>query len=86
MDAIKSQIRSFLGEHLNHTPLQDDDDIFAQGFVNSLFAMRLVLFVEDTFHIQLSNEELDPDNFRTIDRITALVRRKLSAGGRQQKS
>ena len=73
---IKSDIRSFLGKHFNNYDLQDDEDIFTLGFVNSLFAIQLVLFVEQTYQITIENEDLDIDNFRTINAITRLVQQK----------
>jgi acyl carrier protein len=69
----------FLGRSLQRRNLQDDDDIFALGFVNSLFAMQLVLFVESEFGITVENEDLDIDNFRTIHAIVSLIERKSSA-------
>ncbi len=75
VSSVKSGIRDFIGRATNKTPL-DDEDIFAAGFVNSLFAMELVTFVEGTFGITIESEDLDLDNFRTISRIADLVARK----------
>jgi acyl carrier protein len=41
--------------------------------------MQLVLFVEHEFGISIDNEDLDINNFRTIDAIAHLVERKTSA-------
>ena len=73
---IKSAIREFLAGTFKNYELQDTEDIFALGFVNSLFAMQLVLFVEKTFRITVANEDLELDNFRTIQALTDLVARK----------
>ena len=76
MTEIRSKIHAFLGKFFQNFDLQDDQDIFALGFVNSLFAMQLVLFVESEFGISVENEDLDIDNFRTVNAIVALVERK----------
>lgn len=76
MDATKSSLRAFLARHLQHQDLRDDDDIFALGFVNSLFATQLILFVEQDFGIAVEDEDLDIANFRTIDAMAELVARK----------
>ncbi|HET6936377.1 MAG TPA: acyl carrier protein, partial [Candidatus Angelobacter sp.] len=55
---------------------QDDDDIFALGFVNSLVALQLVNFLQKEFSITIEDEDLDLDNFRTINNMTALLERK----------
>ncbi|KLD69259.1 hypothetical protein Y887_17800 [Xanthomonas pisi DSM 18956] len=53
------------------------DDIFKLGLVDSLFAMQLVLFVEHEFQLVVEGEELDLDNFCSIDAMSAYVHRKL---------
>lgn len=69
----------FISRFMRNHDLQPDDDIFALGFVNSLFAMQLVLFVEREFGISVEDEDLDLDNFRSVARITALIERKSTA-------
>jgi acyl carrier protein len=63
----------------NHE-LQPDEDIFATGFVNSLFAMQLVLFVESEFKIRIQDDDLELDNFRTLNAIGRLIESKTTAG------
>lgn len=75
-DTVQAQIRGFLGKFIPQLALQDGDDIFALGVVNSLFAMQLVLFVETTFGITVEDEDLNLDNFRSIQAMTSLVTRK----------
>ncbi len=76
---IKAEIKQFLSRFFKNYDLRDDEDIFALGFVNSLFAMQLVTFVEQQFQITIENEDLNLDNFRTINALTELVRRKQAA-------
>ena len=75
-EKIKAEIKQFLARFFQNYDLQNNEDIFASGFVNSLFAMQLVLFVEKTFDLVIDNEDLDIDNFRTINALTNLVERK----------
>lgn len=77
MDEIKERIRAFLLSVIRSRTLQEDDDIFALGFVNSLFAMELVLFVESEFQVTVENEDLDYENFKTINAIASFVERKM---------
>lgn len=72
---MKEEIREFLMEHIKNYDLQDNDDIFELGLVNSLFTMQLVLFVEQEFDFEVDGEDLDIANFRTINAIVALVER-----------
>ena len=75
-DTIKADIRTFMVKHFQNHNLQEDEDIFALGFVNSLFAMQLVMFVEKEFGIAVEDDDLNIDNFRSISAVAALVGRK----------
>ena len=78
MEETKVRIKAFLARYLQNYALQDDQDIFALGFINSLFAMQLVLFVEKNFGIEVPNEDLDIDNFRSVNALATLIERKRS--------
>jgi methoxymalonate biosynthesis acyl carrier protein len=71
----RPDLRSFLGTRFPQVEVADEEDIFALGFVNSLFAMELVLFIERTFGFEVSNEDLTLDNFRSIKAMAELVGR-----------
>jgi acyl carrier protein len=73
----KKTIRLYLTESLKVKELDDTDNIFAKGLVNSLFAMQLVMFVENTFNLHVENEELDLVNFNSVDAIAEFVNIKL---------
>lgn len=79
MDAVKEKVKSFLRRFFRKHELQDDEDIFALGVVNSLFAMQLVLFIEKEFQIKVGNRDLNLDNFRTINAICNFIMSKLGA-------
>ena len=75
MNDITSQITGFLSAALRRQ-VEPDDDYFAQGLADSLFALELVTFVESRFALTVEVEDLDLDSFRTANRITEFVRRK----------
>lgn len=79
-DGIRPPIRSFMSRAFDGRALGDDDDIFALGFANSLFAMQLVAFVEGEFRIEIDSDDLEIDNFRSVAAISGLVERKMAAG------
>ena len=79
MDQTQLKIKEFLSRFFKSHDLQPDEDIFALGFVNSLLAMQLVAFVEKEFGIQVADEDLDLDNFRSINAISGLIARKNGA-------
>lgn len=83
MDTIvkneKARIREFLLRFMRNDELEDDEDIFAGGYVNSLFAMQLVLFVESEFGIRVERQDLRLDNFNSINALANLVERKAAS-------
>jgi len=76
MEETKVKIRAFLSGFFRTTALKDSDDIFALGFVNSLFAMQLVTWLEQSFSITISDEDLDMKNFNSVDALAVFVGRK----------
>lgn len=78
---IKEKIRELINKNLvmenEVTKLKDSDNIFEMGYVNSLFAMRLVTFIEDEFDIIIDNDELNIENFSSINTIVAFIENKM---------
>ena len=69
-------LRRFLARHAGDRAPRDDEDVFAGGYVNSLLALELVRFVERELGVAVRDEDLDLDNFRSIDAISAFVVRR----------
>lgn len=76
MEERRQKVRAFLGRYVQSRQIRDEDDVFALGFVNSLVALQLVQFLEQEFGVEVEDEDLDLDNFRSIDRIDAFLTRK----------
>jgi acyl carrier protein len=76
MDDRKSTIRSFLSNYMNADDLEDDEDIFATGFVDSMFAMQLVQFLETEFDLTVEDQDLRLENFNTIANMAQFVEEK----------
>ena len=78
-ERIASPVRTFLSRSFSGKTFRDEADIFALGFGNSLFAMQLVAFVEGEFGIEIDSEDLEMENFCSVQAISGLVERKLAA-------
>ncbi|GGJ52760.1 acyl carrier protein [Deinococcus roseus] len=76
MTDIKNKIREFVLGRFRGYDLQDDENLFSSGYVTSLFAMQLVVFVEQAFGIQVESEDLDIQNFSSIQALGDFVLRK----------
>ena len=76
---FKERIKEFLSRLMRNHDLKDDEDIFALGFINSLAALQLVQFMEKEFGITVEDEDLDLDNFRTLNSMDEFLERKLTS-------
>ncbi|MCU0290025.1 MAG: acyl carrier protein [Acidobacteria bacterium] len=80
---LKEQIRKFIESNLvvfeDEAEFTDSDNIFEMGFVNSLFAMKLVNYIEENFGIQVANDDLEISNFNSVNRITEFIESKRAA-------
>ncbi|MCS6994178.1 MAG: acyl carrier protein [Anaerolineales bacterium] len=72
-------IRDFITTEMLHqpleTPLRDDAPLVESGIIDSMGVMTLLSFLENTFSIQVSGEDLMPENFSSIETIATLVER-----------
>lgn len=66
---MKKKIRDFILEELIFVSapenFNDDDDLFEAG-LDSMGIMRLVMFIETEFDITLPDNEIEPQNLRTV--------------------
>ena len=72
---IKDKVRAFVSNYIGENSVCDEDNMFEMGVVNSLFGMQLIRFVEDEFELSISNDDMDIDNFKSINAITDLITR-----------
>ncbi|MFC4535654.1 acyl carrier protein [Sphaerisporangium dianthi] len=81
-DTIEDKITRFVAAKAKVTPAVDQD-LISTGLVTSMFAMQLVVFLEQTFSVVIAGSDLQLVNFRTVEAMVALVRklRGDAAGG-----
>ncbi|MGO4287985.1 acyl carrier protein [Chitinophaga sp. RAB17] len=73
---IKATIREFLQQRVGQEiSFSETDDVFTLG-LTSLFALELVVFLEKTFDITVENEDLDLQNFNTVNHLEAFILKK----------
>lgn len=72
------QIHNFIEEIIDafhDGELKDSDNIYDKGFVSSLGAMRLLQYIENTFEVQVPDEDIHLKNFNSVDSMVALVQK-----------
>ncbi len=74
--STQETIRSFILDSINIPELNDDDNLFESGIVNSLFAVQLMTFLEKSFNIEVTMDDLSMDNFQSVSATSLFVDRK----------
>ena len=80
MIVIKTKIREFIIENFlfgKANGLSDDTSFLEEGIIDSTGVLELVTFLEETFEIQVDDEELIPENLDSIDNVAAYLDRKI---------
>ena len=74
--STKETIRNFILDSINIPDLKDDDNLFESGIVNSLFAVQLMTFLEKSFSIEVTMDDLSMENFESVNSTSSFVERK----------
>ncbi len=59
-------------------PHSDDASFLENGIIDSMNVMEFIMFVEENFGLEVADEDIVPDNFDSVSKIAAYVRRKTS--------
>ena len=69
---IKDRLIAYFAEQ--GTPVGVNDDLFGTNVIDSMGVIELVLFIEENLGIELNQDTMRAENFRTIERIAATVK------------
>jgi methoxymalonate biosynthesis acyl carrier protein len=74
--AVERALTGFLAGRVDApVELEPDQDLFVSGLVSSMFAMQLVVHLEESYGIAIVGPELKLDNFRSVRAMARLVMR-----------
>jgi acyl carrier protein len=82
---VTDRIRDYLAEHFpaaRSRRLDLDEPLLTNGILDSLGVLDVVAFLESEFRITVGDEDLLPENFESLARLTAFVEEKQSGGSR----
>lgn len=60
--------------------IADDDNLLADGMVDSLGMLRLMDYIEQTFGITVPPEDFTIEHFRTVERLVAYLTERGAQG------
>lgn len=79
---IVPQLKQFLsaevpvGMNSIVSSLGPDEDLLAQGFIDSMVLLKLVSFIEEAFGIKVFDEDVSKENFKSFSAIQYFIERK----------
>ena len=77
-ESIKSDIRRYILEAslTNKDEIGDATLIFDVGLLDSMGLLFLIEYINEKHKIEVNEEELNPENFESIDSIAAFIESK----------
>lgn len=76
-ETAAAEIKGWLQENVTgNREISDDEPLIENGVLTSLQTVELVMFMEDRFGITVEDDELDEENFGSVNNIAALVESK----------
>jgi acyl carrier protein len=82
MSEFNAQLKEFImtevNPDLNLVKLDDDEPLIESGIIDSLGILKILAFMDETFGVDLSSDQIKPENFKTVRSICALIDRQNS--------
>lgn len=77
---IQEKVKQFIinTAYISEDQINDQTLVFTEGIMDSMAFISLLSFIEETFSITASDNELLETNFESIDAISAFVIKKLN--------
>ena len=73
MDNQKEIVKDYVSRELaaegRETDLKEEENLLANGIVDSLGVLKLVSFIENEFNVQVPDEDVTVNNFRSLKSI-----------------
>jgi acyl carrier protein len=80
MSDVEAQIRQYVRENFilgqEDLELSDQDSFLESGIIDSTGILELVAFVEESFDVEILDEEMLPENLDSISNAANFIRSK----------
>ena len=71
----REQVLAILKEVKPTKNLENVTDMIEGGYIDSFELMSLVVRINETFSVEVGINELTPENFNSVDAISAMIER-----------
>ena len=69
----RKKTEKYIIELTNRPDLDYSQNLFESGILSSLDVLALISFVEDSFNIVVSDDDIDAESFSSIENIVTLI-------------
>jgi acyl carrier protein len=76
-EILEKFVRTEIAVGLGKKSLDPDEDLIEKGIIDSLGILKVVLFIEKTFGIEIVDEDVVPENFRSVNTMVKFVEQKI---------
>ena len=78
---IQEKVKEFILKtaYITEDKISNDSLLFAEGIMDSMGFISIISFIEETFQISASDNELLESNFESVNAITNFVAKKMNS-------
>jgi len=86
MEKLEKKILKTISDYFKNKGIEFENDKFEsiyfldEGWIDSFELIEFIIFLEDTFNINLNPEELQSEKFRQIGGLKEIILRKIISG------
>jgi acyl carrier protein len=75
-DVLKNYLHEELDDNAAPVEVKEEDNLLANGIIDSLGVLKLVSFIEHQFNIEVPDEDVTINNFRSLKDIATYLETK----------
>ena len=77
---VREDIEKYILQLTNERELGHSMNLFESGFLTSIDVLDLICFIEETYNIDISDDDIGMENFGSIDGLVNFVERVKQLG------
>jgi len=71
--AVREEVEKYIAKLTNEHEIDHAQNLFESGFLSSLDVLDLLSFIENTYNITVSDDDLGIENFGSIDNMVKYI-------------
>jgi len=77
LESLEKFLLSDIASDLGKKALDPDENLLEQSIIDSLGILKLVTFLEESYSIQVIDEDIVPENFQSLNSMVNFVEQKM---------